>query len=70
MAQAPAVGVFMPPYRDVAFGPMNMGVQGEELQQRVLQAMAAVDIDPQWYGNAIQVIYMEVKRNGLRSPVS
>jgi cobalt/nickel transport system ATP-binding protein len=43
--------LFMPTvWEDVAFGPMNLGMQSKELMQRVLQAMAAVDIDPQWYG--------------------
>ncbi|MEH2380331.1 MAG: energy-coupling factor ABC transporter ATP-binding protein [Nostoc sp.] len=49
--QNPDNQLFMPTvWEDVAFGPMNLGLQGEELQERVLQAMAAVDIDPQWYG--------------------
>ena len=49
--QNPDNQLFMPTvWEDVAFGPMNLGLQGEELQERVLQAMSAVDIDPQWYG--------------------
>ncbi|MEH2442632.1 energy-coupling factor ABC transporter ATP-binding protein [Nostoc sp.] len=49
--QNPDNQLFMPTvWEDVTFGPLNMGVQGEELLQRTLQAMAAVDIDPQWYG--------------------
>ncbi|MEH1766633.1 MAG: ABC transporter ATP-binding protein [Nostoc sp.] len=43
--QNPDNQLFMPTvWEDVAFGPMNLGVQGEELTQQVLQAMAAVDI--------------------------
>jgi cobalt/nickel transport system ATP-binding protein len=49
--QNPDNQLFMPTvWEDVAFGPLNLGVKGEELIQRILQAMAAVDIDPQWYG--------------------
>lgn len=38
-------------WEDVAFGPMNGGVKGKELQLRILEAMEAVNIDPQIYGS-------------------
>ena len=50
--QNPDNQLFMPTvWEDVAFGPMNQGLRDKELQNRVLQAMAAVDIDPEHYGN-------------------
>ena len=49
--QNPDNQLFMPTvWEDVAFGPMNQGLRDEELTQRVLQAMAGVDIDPERYG--------------------
>ena len=49
--QNPDNQLFMPTvWEDVAFGPMNLGLRDTELKERVLQSMAAVDIDPQWYG--------------------
>ncbi|HAA28369.1 MAG TPA: cobalt ABC transporter ATP-binding protein [Cyanobacteria bacterium UBA8553] len=49
--QNPDNQLFMPTvWEDVTFGPMNQGVRDEELTQRVLQAMAAVNIDPERYG--------------------
>lgn len=49
--QNPDNQLFMPTvWEDVAFGPMNQGLRDEELTKRVLQAMAAVDIDPERYG--------------------
>lgn len=49
--QNPDNQLFMPTvWEDVAFGPMNQGVRGEELEDRVLKAMAAVSIDPSRYG--------------------
>lgn len=49
--QNPDNQLFMPTvWEDIAFGPMNLGWQGEELTKQVLQAMAAIDIDPEWYG--------------------
>lgn len=49
--QNPDNQLFMPTvWEDVAFGPMNLGLQGVELKERVLQAMAAVSIDPEIYG--------------------
>ena len=49
--QNPDNQLFMPTvWEDVAFGPMNLGLRGQELTDRVLQAMAAVGIDPEWYG--------------------
>lgn len=50
--QNPDNQLFMPTvWEDIAFGPMNLGLRGAELKTRVLQAMAAVDIDPEWYAN-------------------
>lgn len=49
--QNPDNQLFMPTvWEDVAFGPMNLGLRGEALQERVTQAMTAVDIDLEWYG--------------------
>ncbi len=49
--QNPDNQLFMPTvWEDVAFGPMNLGLRNEELEQRVIQAMAAVNIDPEHYG--------------------
>ncbi len=49
--QNPDNQLFMPTvWEDVAFGPMNLGLKDAQLKERVLQAMAAVDIDPEWYG--------------------
>ncbi|MEA5510965.1 ATP-binding cassette domain-containing protein [Crocosphaera sp. UHCC 0190] len=50
--QNPDNQLFMPTvWEDVAFGPMNRGVKGNELQIRVKTAMEAVNIDPQTYGH-------------------
>jgi len=49
--QNPDNQLFMPTvWEDVAFGPMNLGLRDEQLKERVKQAMAAVDIDPERYG--------------------
>jgi cobalt/nickel transport system ATP-binding protein len=49
--QNPDDQLFMPTvWEDVAFGPMNLGLRDEELIERVCQAMAAVNIDPDHYG--------------------
>ncbi|MBD2182204.1 energy-coupling factor ABC transporter ATP-binding protein [Aerosakkonema funiforme] len=49
--QNPDNQLFMPTvWEDVAFGPMNQGLRDEELKKRVIQALAAVEIDPQRYG--------------------
>lgn len=49
--QNPDNQLFMPTvWEDVAFGPMNLGLRNEELISRVTQAMAAVNIDPEHYG--------------------
>jgi cobalt/nickel transport system ATP-binding protein len=49
--QNPDNQLFMPTvWEDVAFGPMNQGLRDKELTARVLQAMAAVNIDPERYG--------------------
>lgn len=49
--QNPDNQLFMPTvWEDVAFGPMNLGLRDAELKERVLQAMAAVGIDPEIYG--------------------
>ncbi|MFE1746966.1 energy-coupling factor ABC transporter ATP-binding protein [Coleofasciculus sp. H7-2] len=49
--QNPDNQLFMPTvWEDIAFGPMNQGLRDKELTARVLQAMAAVNIDPERYG--------------------
>jgi cobalt/nickel transport system ATP-binding protein len=49
--QNPDNQLFMPTvWDDVAFGPKNCGCQGEELVQRVQQAMMMVGIDLEYYG--------------------
>lgn len=49
--QNPDNQLFMPTvWEDVAFGPMNQGLRGRKLEERVLQAMAAVDMDLERYG--------------------
>lgn len=48
--QNPDDQLFMPTvWEDVAFGPMNQGWRGGELQQRVVQAMLSVGLDPYSY---------------------
>lgn len=48
--QNPDNQLFMPTvWEDIAFGPMNKGIKGHELKLRVIEAMEAVDIDPQIY---------------------
>jgi cobalt/nickel transport system ATP-binding protein len=50
--QNPDHQLFMPTvWEDVAFGPMNGGVKGKELELRVLEAMETVNLDPQLYGH-------------------
>lgn len=49
--QNPDNQLFMPTvWEDVAFGPLNLGLRDAKLRERVLQAMAAVDIDLERYG--------------------
>ncbi len=49
--QNPDDQLFMPTvWDDVSFGPMNQGLRDEKLIDRVCQAMAAVGIDPDYYG--------------------
>ncbi|WP_013323430.1 energy-coupling factor ABC transporter ATP-binding protein [Gloeothece verrucosa] len=38
-------------WEDVAFGPMNRGLEGEQLEQRVIEAMESVNIDPHTYAH-------------------
>lgn len=38
-------------WEDVAFGPQNLGLRGTELKLRVVQSLAAVDLDPDLYGH-------------------
>ncbi|WP_019501088.1 energy-coupling factor ABC transporter ATP-binding protein [Pseudanabaena sp. PCC 6802] len=48
--QNPDDQLFMPTvWEDVAFGPMNQGWRGAELQQRVIGAMQSVGLDPHIY---------------------
>src|SRR5699024_2612892 len=43
--QDPEDQLFMPTVaQDVAFGPRNLGLRGQELQERVEEALAAVDV--------------------------
>jgi cobalt/nickel transport system ATP-binding protein len=49
--QNPDHQLFMPTvWDDVAFGPLNVGIKGVELKQQVLEAMEAVEIDLNNYG--------------------
>jgi cobalt/nickel transport system ATP-binding protein len=49
--QNPDNQLFMPTvWEDVAFGPMNLGLRDEALIERVCQAMAAVNMNPDHYG--------------------
>jgi cobalt/nickel transport system ATP-binding protein len=66
--QNPDNQLFMPTvWEDVAFGPMNLGLRNEELIERVCQAMAAVDIDPERYGQRNTENLSGERRNELRS---
>lgn len=48
--QNPDDQLFMPTvWDDIAFGPMNQGIEGEELAQRVERSMLAVGLDPEHY---------------------
>lgn len=50
--QNPDNQLFMPTvWEDVAFGPMNRGIKGNELKLRVLEAMESVNINPEIYGS-------------------
>jgi cobalt/nickel transport system ATP-binding protein len=50
--QNPDNQLFMPTvWEDVAFGPINQGLRGDELTNRVVAAMSAVNINPKRYGN-------------------
>lgn len=50
--QNPDDQLFMPTvWEDVAFGPMNLGLRGTTLKHRVVEAMAAVDMDLDRYGH-------------------
>jgi cobalt/nickel transport system ATP-binding protein len=50
--QNPDNQLFMPTvWEDVAFGPMNKGLKGNELKLRVIEAMEAVNIDPEIYAS-------------------
>lgn len=48
--QNPDDQLFMPTvWEDVAFGPMNSGLTGEELQKRIIEAMTAVTLELETY---------------------
>lgn len=50
--QNPDDQLFMPTvWEDVTFGPMNQGLRGQVLVDRVEQAMVAVGLDPHQYGH-------------------
>lgn len=66
--QNPDNQLFMPTvWEDVAFGPMNLGLRDRELKEQVLQAMVAVDIDPEWYGQRNTDNLSGGEKNVLRS---
>ncbi|MBO3458598.1 ATP-binding cassette domain-containing protein [Aetokthonos hydrillicola Thurmond2011] len=49
--QNPDDQLFMPTvWEDISFGPLNLGLKGEQLRNRVLQAMKSVNLDPELYG--------------------
>ena len=49
--QNPDDQLFMPTvWEDVAFGPMNQGLRDKALIERVCQALAEVNINPDYYG--------------------
>jgi cobalt/nickel transport system ATP-binding protein len=62
--QDPEDQLFSPTvFEDVAFGPLNLGFSGQELEQRVRRALAAVDIPPQLEGRlAHHLSYGEKRR--------
>lgn len=63
--QNPDDQLFMPTVQeDIAFGPMNQGVQGEHLSHRCHQAMHSVGLDPNCFGprNASNLSGGEKKR--------
>ena len=35
-------------YKDIAFGPSNMGLSGEEIRERVMEAAAFSGVEPEW----------------------
>lgn len=48
--QNPDDQLFMPTvWEDIAFGPLNQGIQGHALDDRIVDAMQAVGLDPQYY---------------------
>ena len=50
--QNPDNQLFMPTvWEDVAFGPMNRGIKGHELKLTVIEAMEAVNINPEIYAD-------------------
>lgn len=50
--QNPDDQLFMPTvWEDITFGPMNQGLQGEELAHRCHHCLYAVGLDPQHYGD-------------------
>ncbi|MEL4897046.1 energy-coupling factor ABC transporter ATP-binding protein [Crocosphaera sp. Alani8] len=50
--QNPDNQLFMPTvWEDVAFGPMNKGIKGHELKLTVIEAMEAVNINPDIYAS-------------------
>jgi cobalt/nickel transport system ATP-binding protein len=63
--QNPDDQLFMPTvWDDIAFGPVNQGLAGNRLAERVRQAMSAVGLDPEHYGqrNATNLSGGEKKR--------
>jgi cobalt/nickel transport system ATP-binding protein len=63
--QNPDDQIFMPTvWEDIAFGPMNQGLQGKELADRCDRSMYAVGLDPDRYAqrNALNLSGGEKKR--------
>jgi cobalt/nickel transport system ATP-binding protein len=51
VVQEPDDQLFSPTvFEDVAFGPLNLGLRGEELEARVRAALEAVEIPPSFHG--------------------
>jgi cobalt/nickel transport system ATP-binding protein len=62
--QDPEDQLFSPTvFEDVAFGPLNLGFRGQELERRVRRALAAVEIPPELEGRlAHHLSYGEKRR--------